>query len=85
MKVLISSVLLLSCGVLNSKPKTTKVENCSVTQIPGGAVINCPDGSEATISNGNNGLNGLNGENGLDGRDGVSTITCKIESEVIDD
>ncbi len=63
---------------------------CSVTQEPEGAVINCTDGSSATINNGQDGENGLPGLPGLDGNSCTVTqlvngalIACGANSAVV--
>lgn len=63
-------------------------KSCSVTQTSnGGAVINCEDGTSATIppgtagangTNGTAGTNGTNGAAGTNGTDGVAGTSCTV-------
>ena len=46
------------------------VQNCSVESVEGGALITCPDGSEAFVPNGQDGEDGTDGMDGQDGEDG---------------
>ena len=48
---------------------------CSVRRVTGGATIDCPDGTSATIRDGYDGQNGLDGTNGNDGTDGTNGNT----------
>lgn len=45
-------------------------QTCTVTQAQDGALIECSDGTQAFIPNGQDGANGQDGRNGTDGQDG---------------
>jgi hypothetical protein len=53
-----------------SNSATSADGSCSVSQENGGAMISCPDGSQAFVPNGTNGTNGVDGTNGTNGTDG---------------
>ena len=52
-------------------PKDMAQSMCSVEQLDDGALITCPDGSEAMVYNGHDGEAGVDGIDGVDGEDGV--------------
>ena len=66
MKYLLTLVLLLGC---QKNPAIIVVEgpeeSCSIVEVEGGAIIECPDGSTAVI---------LDGEAGEDGEAGIDSI-----------
>jgi len=55
---------------------------CSVSQEDGGALISCPDGSQAFVPNGTNGTNGadgMDGKDGVNGKDGNNGSSCSVQ------
>lgn len=65
---------------------------CSTRSAPGGAVIECSDGSNVMLFNGTNGTNGANGVNGANGAScnavrvtGGVFITCGTSSAMVHD
>ena len=88
MKLLLLSMLLVSCGyneVAEYRVTTADLISCTVKKIPTGAAIECPDGSVTIINHGSKGEDGTKGDEGIqgnvgqvgrDGTDGVSGRTC---------
>ena len=77
-KVILISLISLSCGKYNLKcldacPQTPtqspsqKVQQCTVSEASGGAVIACPDGTQTFIKNGKDGPQGSPGISGSQG------------------
>ena len=48
---------------------------CSVRRVTGGATIDCPDGTSATVRDGYDGQDGVDGTNGNDGSNGTNGNT----------
>ena len=84
-------IALVACFVGCVEPTPTD-SDCSVERVEGGAVITCPDGSEAFLSDGEQGNNGVDGRtgatgeagrdgvdgtNGSNGTDGTDGVTCR--------
>lgn len=51
-----------------------RLPTCTVTQVPQGALIECPNGQATLVSNGNDGTNGVDGQDGADGQDGQDAL-----------
>ena len=74
------SLILMGCGIAQSKERK-KVANCTVEETEEGAVITCPDGSTAVISNGTEGVPGEVGATGEKGEKGSVLVDCLIKGE----
>ena len=57
----------------NDEVETSGV--CSVRRVTGGATIDCPDGTSATVRDGYDGQDGVDGTNGNDGSNGTNGNT----------
>lgn len=85
---LLPLLLLVACngGLLgNIPPNTTDLPNksCSISRIGTSTTINCPDGTSASISDGQNGASGtpgLTGGMGLTGQSGLSTVMTTVNA-----
>lgn len=86
-RLVILALILHGCGQPGTVTKEIKLDNrvpvpeppppqtCTVEQTDSGAIITCPDGTSAIISNGtdgNDGQDGQDGQNGQDGADGTN-------------
>ena len=79
---ILTAITLTSCGadVANQvagetdEAKTSYIESepCSTSEVEGGAIITCPDGTESFVEDGSDGANGLSGTDGSNGIDGLN-------------
>jgi hypothetical protein len=76
--------LVTACDSAESTAGSSPAEACTVTQVENGALMECPDGTNALITNGLAGENGLagstgtNGDPGVDGLNGADGNGCTV-------
>jgi hypothetical protein len=81
MKQVLLVVLITACGsyYADSKPRVTKIKNCTVEETEDGALIQCPDGTSVVVTNGADGQDGTPGQDGQDGQPGTVDVVCTIK------